>query len=252
MPIAELMDQLHVVTGAASGIGRAAAIRLAELGAVVACLDMNLDGAQDTSEIARNAGGRSSAVSVDLVDQRTVREAISGILAQHGPISALINSAGVTGQTGMKVHEVDPTDFDRVYATNVRGALQISQAVLPSMLDQQYGRILHIASISGKEGNEGMAAYSSSKAGLIGLVKVMGKEYAKDGITVNALAPAVIQTPMVDALPQRQVDYMTAKIPMGRTGTLDEVADMIAWVVSPRCSFVTGFVFDLSGGRASY
>jgi 3-oxoacyl-[acyl-carrier protein] reductase len=127
-----------------------------------------------------------------------------------------------------------------------------SQAVLPGMLEQNYGRILHVASIAGKEGNAGMAAYSATKAGLIGLVKSMAKDYAETGITINALAPAVIQTPMVDALPQATVDYMTAKIPMRRCGTLQEVAAMIAWIVSPACSFTTGFTFDLSGGRATY
>jgi 3-oxoacyl-[acyl-carrier protein] reductase len=120
------------------------------------------------------------------------------------------------------------------------------------MLAQNYGRILHVASIAGKEGNAGMAAYSASKAGLIGLVKSMAKDYAETGITINALAPAVIQTPLVDALPQATVDYMTAKIPMRRCGTLAEVAAMIAWIVSPACSFTTGFTFDLSGGRATY
>jgi 3-oxoacyl-[acyl-carrier protein] reductase len=128
----------------------------------------------------------------------------------------------------------------------------VAQAVLPRMLAQNYGRILHVASIAGKEGNAGMAAYSASKAGLIGLVKSMAKDYAETGVTINALAPAVIQTPLVDALPQATIDYMTAKIPMRRCGTLEEVAAMIAWIVSPACSFTTGFTFDLSGGRATY
>ena len=120
------------------------------------------------------------------------------------------------------------------------------------MLKQNYGRILHIASVAGKDGNAGMTAYSATKAGVIGLVKSMGKDYAETGITINALAPAVIQTPMVDALPQATIDYMTAKIPMRRTGSLDEVAAMVAFIVSPQCSFTTGFCFDLTGGRATY
>ena len=135
---------------------------------------------------------------------------------------------------------------------NVKGALLITQAVIPHMLEQGYGRILHIASIAGKEGNAGMAAYSSAKAGLIGLVKTMGKEYAATGVTINAMAPAVIQTPMVDAMPQAQVDHLTDKIPMQRTGTLQEVADMVTFALSPMCSFTTGFTFDLTGGRAVY
>jgi 3-oxoacyl-[acyl-carrier protein] reductase len=120
------------------------------------------------------------------------------------------------------------------------------------MLAQNYGRLLHVASIAGKEGNAGMTAYSASKAGLIGLVKSMAKDYAESGITINALAPAVIQTPMVDQLPKATVDYMTQKIPMRRLGTLNEVAAMIAWIISPECSFSTGFTFDLTGGRATY
>jgi 3-oxoacyl-[acyl-carrier protein] reductase len=152
----------------------------------------------------------------------------------------------------MRTHEVEVEDFDDVYRVNLRGAFLISKAILPHMVEQRYGRILHVASISGKEGNEGMAAYSSTKAGLVGLVKVLGKEYATHGVTINALAPAVIQTSMVDAMPEKQVEYMTEKIPMQRTGTLEEVANMAAWIVSPYCSFTTAFTFDLSGGRAVY
>jgi len=139
-----------------------------------------------------------------------------------------------------------------VHAINLRGAFLLSRAVIPAMASRGYGRVLHVASIAGKEGNAGMVAYSASKAGLIGMVKAQGKEYAKTGVTVNALAPAVIRTAMVDAMPDEQVRYMTDKIPMGRTGSLTEAAEMIAWIVSPACSFSTGAVFDLSGGRAVY
>jgi len=124
--------------------------------------------------------------------------------------------------------------------------------VLPRMLRHNYGRVLHVASIAGKDGNAGMAAYSATKAGLIGLVKSLGKDYAETGITVNALAPAVIRTPMVDALPEATIKYMTDKIPMKRCGELEEAAQLIAWIVSPACSFTTGFTFDLTGGRATY
>ncbi|MBM3542403.1 MAG: SDR family oxidoreductase, partial [Alphaproteobacteria bacterium] len=163
-----------------------------------------------------------------------------------------VNCAGITGRTNVKAHEVDLADFDEVYRVNLRAALVFSQAVLPRFLTRNYGRLLHVASIAGKDGNAGMTAYSATKAGLIGLVKSMGKDYAQTGVTVNALAPAVIRTPMVDALPQATVDYMTAKIPMGRCGELEEVAATIAWIVSPACSFTTGFTFDLTGGRATY
>jgi NAD(P)-dependent dehydrogenase (short-subunit alcohol dehydrogenase family) len=143
-------------------------------------------------------------------------------------------------------------DFDRVMNVNVRGSFIMFQAVIGHMLARNYGRILYIASVSGKEGNAGMLAYSTSKAAVIALAKVQGKEYAETGITVNALAPAVIRTAMVEALPEMQVKYMTEKIPMKRCGTTDEFAAMAAFIVSPENSFTTGFTFDLTGGRATY
>jgi len=135
---------------------------------------------------------------------------------------------------------------------NFMASFFTARAVLPWMLKQKYGRILHIASIAGKEGNAGMLAYSASKAAVIGMTKVQGKEYAGTGITINALAPAVIRTAMVEALPEAQVKYMTDKIPMQRCGTLDEIAHMAAFIVSPGTSFTTGFTFDMTGGRATY
>lgn len=252
MAFVDFSGQTHYVVGAASGIGRAAAVRLAGLGAIVVCIDQDEEGLEVTCTSLREAGSVAHTATVDVTDTDGVRDRFARLLESLGPIDGLINCAGVTGATGMKTHDVDPDDFDRVYAVNMRGALAISQAVLPSMLERRYGRILHVASISGKDGNAGMAAYSATKAGLIGLVKVMGKEYADAGITVNALAPAVVRTPILDGLPQSQIDYMTSKIPMGRTGTLTEVSDMVAWIVSRECSFVTGFTFDLTGGRAVY
>jgi 3-oxoacyl-[acyl-carrier protein] reductase len=150
-----------------------------------------------------------------------------------------------------KGHDVDPANVDLVFRVNFFGSFNTARAVLPGMLRQNYGRILHIASIAGKEGNAGMMAYSASKAAVIGMTKAQGKELAETGITVNALAPAVIRTPMVEAMPTVQVAYMTEKIPMKRCGTLKEIADMAAFIVSPEASFTTGFTFDLSGGRAT-
>ena len=252
MALVDFNGQIHYVVGAASGIGQAAALRLGELGATVVCIDRDQEGLENTRTSLEETGAAVYVATADVTDGDLVRDTFGHLLETFGPIDGLVNCAGVTGATGIKTHEVDPDDFDRVYAVNMRGALAVSQAVLPSMMDQRYGRILHVASISGKDGNAGMAAYSATKAGLIGLVKVMGKEYAESGITVNALAPAVVRTPILDGLPQSQIEYMTAKIPMGRTGTLTEVADMIAWIVSRECSFVTGFTFDLTGGRAVY
>ncbi len=241
-----------IVVGAGSGIGRAAAEFLAGEGVAVGCLDRDGAAAAETARRIEGSGAKSIAVTGDVTDERTIAPAIDRIVRALGSLEALVNCAGITGKTNVKGHEVDLADFDAVYRINLRGALVVAQAVLPRMLAQNYGRILHVASIAGKEGNAGMAAYSASKAGLIGLVKSMAKDYAETGVTINALAPAVIQTPLVAALPQATIDYMTAKIPMRRCGTLEEVAAMIAWIVSPACSFTTGFTFDLSGGRATY
>jgi 3-oxoacyl-[acyl-carrier protein] reductase len=202
--------------------------------------------------VAKAIGARASGLALDITDDGPTLKAISAAEKKAGGLHAVVNCAGITGRTNIKGHEVDLANFDEVHRINLRGALVLSQAVLPGMLSRKYGRILHVASIAGKEGNAGMTAYSTTKAGLIGLVKSLGKDYPETGVTINALAPAVIRTPLVDALPEATVKYMTDKIPMRRCGELDEVAAMIAWIVSPACSFTTGFTFDLSGGRATY
>jgi 3-oxoacyl-[acyl-carrier protein] reductase len=235
------------VVGAASGIGRAAALYLAGQGVRIACIDR-----ADPAPTAAEAGAGASAHLLDVTDAVACRAVLAQAREGFGRLDGLVNCAGITGRTGIRTEDVDPADFEAVCRVNLLGALHLSQAVLPAMRARGYGRILHVASIAGKEGNPGMAAYSASKAGLIGLVKAIGKECAETGITVNALAPAVIRTPMVAALPDAQVRYMTDKIPMKRCGELEEAAAMIAWIVSPACSFTTGFTFDLSGGRAVY
>jgi 2-dehydro-3-deoxy-L-rhamnonate dehydrogenase (NAD+) len=241
-----------VVVGAASGIGRQAAHFMAGQGVAVTCLDRDPDGARGTADAIVGAGGKAIAATADVSDDASIPPALDAAERAFGRIHGLVNCAGITGKTNIKGHEVDLADFDAVYRINLRGTMAVSKAVLPRMLKHGYGRILHIASIAGKEGNAGMAAYSATKAGVIGLVKSLGKDYAETGITINALAPAVVRTPMVDALPDATVKYMTDKIPMKRCGELDEVAQLIAWIVSPACSFTTGFTFDLTGGRATY
>jgi 3-oxoacyl-[acyl-carrier protein] reductase len=241
-----------VVVGAASGIGKAAAEFIAADGPSVVCADRDTKGAEQTAARIATGGGKATALHIDVTDKRSVDRTTEAALAQHGSIEALVNCAGITGKTNVKAHEVGLDDFESVYRINLLGALIVSQSVLPHMLTNGYGRILHIASIAGKEGNAGMTAYSASKSGLIGLVKSMAKDYPETGVTINALAPAVIRTPMVDQLPESTVKYMTDKIPMRRCGELAEAAAMIAWIVSPACSFTTGFTFDLSGGRATY
>jgi len=242
-------DYNVVVVGAASGIGLQTARFLAGQGVRIAALDRNKDGVEAA---AKELGGKAIARAVDVADWSAVQSTIDDIAKELGKIDALVNCVGITGKTNVPTHEVEIDDFDAVYRINLKGAFLLSKAVIPHMLARKYGRILHVASIAGKEGNAGMAAYSSTKAGLIGLVKTLGKDYAESGITVNGLAPAVIRTPMVDALPQATIDYMTAKIPMHRCGELQEAAELIGWIVSPACSFTTGFTFDLTGGRAVY
>jgi 3-oxoacyl-[acyl-carrier protein] reductase len=245
-------DYVVMVVGAGRGIGRAAALELVAQGVAVACCDSDADSAGAAAEELAVRGGRSFSAHLDVTQPETIAPTVVKAVAKLGRIDALVNCAGITGRTNIPAHQVDLEDFDLVYRVNLRGALLLSQAALPYMLKQRYGRMLHVASIAGKEGNAGMTAYSATKAGLIGMVKSMAKDYVEQGITINALAPAVIRTPMVDALPQATVDYMTAKIPMRRCGELEEAAQMIAWIVSPACSFTTGFTFDLTGGRATY
>mgnify|MGYP002713198314 CR=1 FL=1 len=244
--------QTTVIVGSGSGIGAAAALLLARQGNYVACVDRDHHSACYTVNQITKAGGMATAFAADVSDPTSIERTFAKIEAERGQIHSLINSAGIQGQLGVRSHEVDLEKFDAVYTINLRGALVVSQAAIRSMLKHGYGRVVHVASIAGKEGNPGMAAYSATKAGLIGLVKTQGKEYAEDGITVNALAPAVIHTPFLDTQPKEVVSYMLEKIPMRRAGTTEEVANILAWMVSPECSFTTGFTFDISGGRATY
>jgi NAD(P)-dependent dehydrogenase (short-subunit alcohol dehydrogenase family) len=240
-------DQVAIITGGASGIGLAIAKKLNSEGARVAMVDSNLSALQSAPAPAGENG-----YVCDVTNEDQVKSTVDQIAKHFGRIDILVNSAGVTGKTNIKSHEVELKDFRFVFDVNVTGIFLTSRAVTPHMLERNYGRILHIASIAGKEGNAGMLAYSASKAAVIGMTKVQGKEYAETGITVNALAPAVIRTAMVEALPEEQVKYMTDKIPMKRCGTLEEIASLAAFIVSPGASFTTGFTFDMTGGRATY
>jgi NAD(P)-dependent dehydrogenase (short-subunit alcohol dehydrogenase family) len=244
-----LKDQLAVVTGAASGLGIAIAKKLSEEGVRLALLDIQ---EQPLKKLVSELKTESAAYTLDITNEGQVKDTIYQIEEHFGSIDILVNSAGITGKTNIKSHETDTEDIKRVFDINYFGSYYTSKYALPFMLRQNYGRVLHIASIAGKEGNAGMIAYSSSKAAVIGMTKVQGKEYAETGITVNALAPAVVRTALVEAMPEDQVTYMTDKIPAKRCGTLEEVANLVSYIVSPMNSFTTAFTFDLSGGRATY
>lgn len=240
-------NQVAVITGAASGLGLAIAKALAAHGVKLALLDKN-----EPHHSTLKSAYEFESYRLDIAQEDQVKKTVRGIESRFGRIDILINCAGITGMTNIKSHETSSDDIRKVFDINFMGSYYTSKYALPLMLKHNYGRILHIASIAGKEGNAGMLAYSASKAAVIGMTKVQGKEYAETGITINALAPAVIQTALVDAMPGEQVKYMTDKIPMKRCGTLEEIASIALYIVSPQNSFTTGFTFDLSGGRATY
>jgi NAD(P)-dependent dehydrogenase (short-subunit alcohol dehydrogenase family) len=245
----EFKGQVAIITGAASGIGLAISQKLLDEGAEVALLDVNEEGLKTEFNKYKEM---AKLFPIDLTQQSLIDEAVKEVIRSFGKIDILVNCAGITGNVGIFSHEVSEENLRKVFEVNFMSCFYTSKAVLPHMLKSNYGRILHVASIAGKEGNAKMLAYSSSKAAVIGMTKVQGKEYAETGITVNAVAPAVIRTPLVDALSDEQVKYMTDKIPMKRCGTLDEVSNLAAYIVSKQNSFTTGFTFDLTGGRATY
>src|ERR1700674_5192318 len=221
-----------IVTGGASGIGAAIAHRLRSAGVEVHTLDFTA--APDT-------------IQVDVTDEEACRRAVSG----SEPVDILVNSAGAAGQNA-PTWKLPDGEFERVVAINLAGTYYMCRAVIPGMVSRGWGRIVNIASIAGKEGNPNAAAYSASKAGVIGLTKALAKEVAGTGVLVNCVTPAVIATPMLEQVSEEHLRYMVSKIPMGRVGQPDEVAALVSWLCSDECSFSTGAVFDISGGRATY
>ena len=245
-------NQVALITGGADGLGKAIGNRLAAEGATVILADKNeAKLAMAIAEVSK-ASTTVSGLPLDIAEEDAVRRVYQQVSDQFGRLDIMVNAAGIVGPTSTPIEDYSAIAFDDVYRVNLKGAFLMTKYAIPLMAKRNYGRILLIASIAGKEGNPNMVGYSATKAGVIGLVKGVGKEYATKGITVNGLAPAVIKTAMnADTAPE-QLKYMTDKIPMGRLGTVEEVASVASWIVSPEASFSTGFTFDISGGRATY
>lgn len=244
--------QLAIITGGAEGIGKGIAERISSEGGKISLFDINKPLLEKTVGEFINKGLDVEGYVVDISSESSVVQAIQQVEGKHGQIHIMVNAAGIVGPSAVKITDYPLEEYDKVYAVNQRGSFLMTKYAVKSMEKYNYGRILLIASIAGKEGNPFMTGYSSTKAGVIGLVKGIGKEYAQTGITVNGLAPAVIRTAMNEKTAPEQLAYMTAKIPMGRLGTVEEVAALSCWIVSKEASFNTGHVFDISGGRATY
>lgn len=245
-------NRVAVITGGASGIGEGIARRIGAEGGQLMLFDVQQDKLQQTADAMRAENILVETAVVDVGDEAAVQQAFQMVADRFGQLDVMVNCAGIAGPTSVPILDYSAEDFDRVIRVNLRGAYLTTKYAVKHMLPRKYGRILHMASMGGKEGNPGMVGYASSKAGLMGLVKGVGKEYAEMGITVNGIAPAVIRTPMNEDTSPQMLEYMTARIPMKRLGTVDEVAALACWIVSEEATFNTGFIFDLSGGRATY
>jgi 3-oxoacyl-[acyl-carrier protein] reductase len=242
--VGSVLGYRAIVVGAASGIGRAVTELLTDCGAAVAACDLpGASWADDASGVAR--------FPIDVTSTHSVEAAVRDAVAHLDGIDAVVNCAGILGSVRPAVEE-PYEQFERLLRVNLLGAFAVTRAVLPIMIANGFGRLVHVASMAGKDGNAQMAGYSASKAGVIGMVKALGKEYADSGVTINAIAPAGIDTPMIAGLTPERQEVQRQLVPMGRFGTAGEAAALIRYVISPEASFTTGFVYDLSGGRASY
>ena len=245
----DMKGRSAVVTGGASGIGLATIRRMAQSGANVAIWDMN---EKAMADIASNIPDvNMHTCKVDVSSLGDVEAAFRSTLAAFGKIDALVNSAGIAGANTM-VWEYPAKEWLRVIDVNLNGTFYTCRTVTPHMIENKYGRIVNISSVAGKEGNPTASAYSAAKAGVLGLTKSLGKELATHGVNVNAITPTTVKTPILDQVAQSHIDYMLSKIPMGRLGEPEEIAALVAWLCTEDCSFSTGAVFDLSGGRSTY
>jgi 2-dehydro-3-deoxy-L-rhamnonate dehydrogenase (NAD+) len=249
MNIIDLQGKNAIVTGAARGIGLAITQRLLASGAQCSLWDRRQDGLDNAAKTLSGFDVHTAVVDVSKPD--SVKAAAEATLKRLGTIEILVNNAGIAGVT-KKMWECTPAEWHEVLEVNLFGVFLCCQAVVPQMLKQGHGRIVNIASIAGKEGNPNASHYSAAKAGVIALTKSLAKEIARSGVIVNCITPAVIETDILKEVTQEHIDYMLAKIPMGRFGLKEEAAAIVAWLCSEECSFSTGAAFDLSGGRATY
>ena len=244
----DLKNRIAIVTGAARGIGLSTAQKLLACGAAVALWDVD---AAAVDQAAASLKGNVATAVVDVTSERSIAAALDALIRDAGKIDILVNNAGITGGNA-PLWQLDPAVWRQVVEVNLVGPYLVCRAVVPHMIAAGYGRIVNIASIAGKEGNPNASHYSASKAGLIGLTKSLAKELATTGVLVNCVTPAAAKTDLFAQMTQAQIDYMLAKIPMNRFVAVEEIAAMVAWLASEECSFSTGAVFDISGGRAVY
>ncbi len=251
--VIDLSGRGAVVTGGVAGLGYAIAERILASGANVCIWDLDQDAINDSLASLNGAGNSGAATGqiCDISDPGAVEVAANASAKELGAIDILINNAGISGPN-LPSWEYPVEDWLQVINVDLTGTFLVSRAVIPGMLEHDYGRIVNIASVAGKEGNPNAPAYSSAKAGVIGLTKSLGKELAKSGVVVNCVAPAAVRTTIFDQMSEEHINFMLSKIPMNRFGLAEEIAAMVAWLSSEECSFSTGAVFDISGGRATY
>jgi NAD(P)-dependent dehydrogenase (short-subunit alcohol dehydrogenase family) len=241
-------NRVAVITGGASGVGHQVGVRIAAEGGKVSLWDRD---AAMLAKAAASVSGGAHTVQVDVTDAAKLASAAEAVYEKFGRIDVLVASAGITGPTA-KLWEYPLEEWRRVIDIDLHGVFYACRAVVPHMLKNDYGRIVNISSVAGKEGNPNASAYSTAKAAVIGLTKSLGKELATTGVRANCVTPATFKSPILDQLPQSQIDYMKSKIPMGRLGEVDEVAALVCWLASEECSFSTAATFDISGGRTTY